>query len=178
MFNLTKPKYFIPVHGEYRHMYKHANLAKNMGIPSDNVYIAEVGDIIKFTEQSVEKDGSISSGNVLVDGLGVGDVGNIVLRDRRLLSQDGIIVVVVTIDENGKILSGPDIITRGFVYIRESEKLISEATERVEKALKECENKNVTEWSVLKETIEGALNNYIYQKIQRRPMILPIIMEV
>ena len=178
MLNLTKPDYFIPVHGEYRHMYKHANLAESMGISSDNVYIAEVGDIIKFTEDSVNKAGSIPSGNVLVDGLGVGDVGNIVLRDRRLLSQDGIIVVVVTIDENGKILSGPDIITRGFVYIRESEKLISEATDRVNKALKECEENNVTEWSVLKETIENSLDNYIYQKIQRRPMILPIIMEV
>ncbi len=178
MLNLTKPKYLVPVHGEYRHLYKHANLAQNMGIPEENIYIAEVGDLIEFTEEKIEKVDSVSSGNIFVDGLGVGDVGNVVLRDRRLLSEDGIIIVVVTIDNNGQILSGPDIITRGFVYIRESEKLIEEATERVEKALIDCENKNITEWSVLKDTIKESLDNYIYQKIQRRPMILPIIMEV
>ncbi|MFW5995727.1 MAG: ribonuclease J [Halanaerobiaceae bacterium] len=178
MLNLTKPRFFIPTHGEYRHLSQHAELARKMGIPDENIYIADTGDIINFSEDKISKESSIQAGDILVDGLGVGDVGNIVLRDRRLLSQDGIIVVVVTINGKGKILSGPDIITRGFVYIRESEELISEATTRVEDALKECEQKNITEWSVLKDTITESLNNFIYQKIKRNPMILPIIMEV
>ncbi|MFW5998651.1 MAG: ribonuclease J [Halanaerobiaceae bacterium] len=178
MLNLTNPKYFIPTHGEYRHLHQHANLAKKVGVSPENIYIASTGDIINFGENEIKKTGNVSSGNILVDGLGVGDVGNIVLRDRRLLSEDGIIIVVVTIDSNGNILSGPDIITRGFVYIRESEKLISEATTRVEEALKQCEEENITEWSVLKSTIKESLNNFIYQKIERNPMILPIIMEV
>ena len=178
MLNLTKPKYFVPSHGEYRHLHQHAHLAEKVNVAPDNIYIAEIGDRIKFTEDKVFKDGDVSSGNVLVDGLGVGDVGNIVLRDRRLLSEDGILVVVVTIDSEGNILSGPDILTRGFVYIRESEELIAEATSRVEEALQECEQQGITEWSVLKSKIKDALNDYIYNKIQRNPMILPIIMEV
>ena len=178
MLNLVKPKYFVPVHGEYRHLYKHADLAEKNGIAKDNIYIADVGDKIKFSEEKVEKDYNVQSGDVLIDGLGVGDVGNIVLRDRKLLSEDGIIIVVVTIDKHGNIMVGPDIITRGFVYIRESEELIEAATKRVENALKDCEENNVTEWSVLKDTIRNSLNNYIYQKIKRNPMILPVIMEV
>ena len=178
MLNLTKPKYFVPSHGEYRHLHQHAHLAEKVNVAPDNIYIAEIGDRIKFTEDKVFKDGDVASGNVLVDGLGVGDVGNIVLRDRRLLSEDGILVVVVTIDSKGNILSGPDILTRGFVYIRESEELIAEATSRVEEALQECEQQGITEWSVLKSKIKDALNDYIYNKIQRNPMILPIIMEV
>ncbi len=178
MLNLVKPKYFVPVHGEYRHLYKHADLAEKNGIAKDNIYIADVGDKIKFSDEKVEKDYNVQSGDVLIDGLGVGDVGNIVLRDRKSLSEDGIIIVVVTIDKHGNILVGPDIITRGFVYIRESEELIEAATRRVENALKDCEENNVTEWSVLKDTIRNSLNNYIYQKIKRNPMILPVIMEV
>ncbi|MGM0499654.1 MAG: ribonuclease J [Bacillota bacterium] len=178
MLNLVKPKYFVPVHGEYRHLYKHADLAEKNGIPSDNIYIADVGDKINFSDEKVSKEYNVQSGDVLIDGLGVGDVGNIVLRDRKLLSEDGIIIVVVTIDKHGNILVGPDIITRGFVYIRESEELIEAATQRVEDALKDCEENNVTEWSVLKNTIRNSLNNYIYQKIKRNPMILPVIMEV
>jgi ribonuclease J len=178
MLNLVKPKFFVPVHGEYRHLYHHAKLARDVGIPEENIYIAEIGDRIKFTKDKVTKAGSVKSGQVLIDGLGVGDVGNIVLRDRKLLSEDGMIIVVVTIDKNGHILAGPDIVTRGFVYIRESEELIAEATDRVESALKECEKNGVTEWSVLKNTIKDSLNNYIYKKIKRNPVILPIIMEV
>lgn len=178
MLNLTKPKYLVPTHGEYRHLHQHADLAKSMGMPEDNIYIAENGDVIRFSKNEVKRTGSIPAGDILVDGLGVGDVGNIVLRDRRMLSEDGIIIVVVTIDNNGKILTGPDIITRGFVYIRESEELIAEATSKVEEALQECESNNVTEWSTLKDTIRDALYNYIYNKIKRKPMILPIIMEV
>ena len=178
MLNLTKPRFFIPTHGEYRHLHQHARLAEKVGLSPEEIVIADIGDVIKLTEEEITKDGNVTSGNVLVDGLGVGDVGNIVLRDRRLLSEDGIIIVVVTIDNDGNILSGPDILTRGFVYIRESEELIAEATERVEQSLHECEEKGITEWSVLKSNIKDSLNNFIYQKIKRNPMILPIIMEV
>lgn len=178
MMNLTKPKYFLPTHGEYRHMYIHADLAEEVGIKKDNIYIAEIGDVIKFGEEKIEKIRNITAGDVLVDGLGVGDVGNIVLRDRKMLSEHGILIVVLTIDENGKIVAGPDIITRGFVYIRESEKLISDAQERVREALRECEEDNITEWSKLKSTIKDSLNNYIYSRIHRKPMIMPIIMEI
>ncbi len=178
MLNLTKPKFFIPYHGEFRHLYHHVELARKLGIKDENTYIAEIGDKIKFNKDKIWKDGNVQAGNVLVDGLGVGDVGNIVLRDRRLLSEDGIIIVVVTIDKNGKILAGPDIITRGFVYIRESETLIESATARVQETLDECEKEGITEWSVLKNRIKNSLNDYIYNKIKRNPMILPIIMEV
>jgi len=178
MLNLTDPKYFVPTHGEYRHLYQHASLAKSVGVPEENSYIADVGDVIEFSEDQVRKIDEVQAGDVLVDGLGIGDVGNIVLRDRQTLSEAGIIIVVVTIDQNGKLLSGPDIITRGFVYIRESEQLIEDATDRVKEALRECEEKEITEWSVLKQTVKDSLKNYIFNKIKRRPMILPIIMQV
>ncbi|MGM0438201.1 MAG: ribonuclease J [Bacillota bacterium] len=178
MMNLTKPKYFIPTHGEYRHLHRHANLAEEIGIPRENIYIADMGDVIEFREDEIKKVARIPAGDVLVDGLGIGDVGNIVLRDRRLLSEDGIIIVVVTINSKGDILTGPDIITRGFVYIRESEELIANATSKVEEALKECEKNNVTEWSVLKKKIKDVLRSYVNREIKRNPMILPIIMEV
>ncbi|MBF8436616.1 ribonuclease J [Halanaerobiaceae bacterium Z-7014] len=178
MLNLTKPKYFVPTHGEARHLHQHAALAEDVGVPKENTYIAELGDVIEFREDKVEKVDKVQAGDILVDGLGIGDVGNIVLRDRKTLSEDGIIIVVVTIDSNGNIQSGPDIITRGFVYIRESEKLIEDATNRVKDALEECEEKGITEWSVLKKTIKNSLNNYIYKQIKRNPMILPIIMQV
>ncbi|MEC9489113.1 MAG: ribonuclease J [Halanaerobium sp.] len=179
MLNLVKPRFFIPVHGEYRHLYHHAELARDIGIPEENIFVTQNGNILQFDDDNGKIVGSVSAGRVLVDGLGVGDVGTIVLRDRRLLSQDGIIIVVLTIEKDtGNIIAGPDIITRGFVYIRESEELIEEATERVEKALKECEENNVTDWGTLKSTTRDALTNFIYQKIKRKPMILPIIMEV
>ncbi|MFY9393702.1 MAG: ribonuclease J, partial [Halanaerobiales bacterium] len=178
MLNLVKPKYFVPTHGEYRHLMRHATLAREVGIPEKNIYIAEIGDRIVFTEKQIKKHGSVQAGSIYVDGLGVGDVGNIVLRDRKLLSEDGIIIVVLTIDSHGKILSGPDIVTRGFVYIRESEELIAEATSRLEEKLKECENNKVTEWSILKNQIRETLNEFIYKKTKRNPMILPIIMQV
>ena len=178
MLNLTKPKYFVPTHGEYRHMYQHADLAEEVGVAKENIHIADLGDVIEFSEEGVNKVDSVQAGDVLVDGLGIGDVGNIVLRDRKTLSEDGIIIVVVTIDHNGKLLAGPDIITRGFVYIRESEELLENATERVREALKECEEKQITEWNVLKSTVKDSLKNYIYQKIKRNPMILPVIMQV
>lgn len=178
MLNLVKPKCFVPTHGEYRHLIKHAELASDIGIPQSNIIIPDIGDKIIFSDDGVKKGETVASGSVFIDGLGVGDVGNIVLRDRKLLSEDGIIIVVVTIDKKGNILSGPDIVTRGFVYIRESEELIAQATARVEEALKECEKNNITEWSVLKSKVRDSLNDYIYKKIKRNPMILPIIMQV
>ncbi len=178
MLNLTQPKYFVPTHGEYRHLYQHADLAEEVGVEKENIHIADLGDVIEFREEGVNKVDRVQAGDVLVDGLGIGDVGNIVLRDRKTLSEHGIIIVVVTIDHNGKLLAGPDIITRGFVYIRESEELLDDATERVREALKECEEKQITEWNVLKSTVKDSLKNYIYQKIKRNPMILPVIMQV
>ncbi len=178
MLNLTDPEYFVPTHGEFRHLYQHASLAEEVGVPEKNIYVADIGDVIEFSRDQVRKIDEVEAGDVLVDGLGIGDVGNIVLRDRKTLSEAGIIIVVVTIDQNGKLLSGPDIITRGFVYIRESEELIENATERVREALKECEEEGITEWSVLKQTVKNSLKNYIFNKIKRKPMILPIIMQV
>jgi ribonuclease J len=178
MLNLVKPKFFVPTHGEYRHLSKHAELANDTGISQSNIVIPDIGDKIIFGSEGIRKGEAVDSGSVFIDGLGVGDVGNIVLRDRKLLSEDGIIIVVVTIDKHGKILSGPDIVTRGFVYIRESEELIAEATARVEDALKDCEKNGITEWSILKSKVRDSLNDYIYKKIKRNPMILPIIMQV
>ena len=179
MHNLVRPKYFIPVHGEYRHLIKHANLAKDLGMLSENIVIAENGSVIEISKNSIGINGKIQSGKVLVDGLGVGDVGNIVLRDRRQLSQDGIMIVVVTIDhETCHVVSGPDIVSRGFVYVREAEDLMEEAREKVLSALERCENNGVSEWSMIKSTIRDNLGRFLYERTRRRPMILPIIMEI
>ena len=179
MHNLVRPKYFIPVHGEYRHLIKHANLAKDLGMPSENIVIAENGYVIEISKNGIGINGKIQSGKVLVDGLGVGDVGNIVLRDRRQLSQDGIMIVVVTIDhETCHVVSGPDIVSRGFVYVREAEDLMEEAREKVLSALERCENNGVSEWSMIKSTIRDNLGRFLYERTRRRPMILPIIMEI
>lgn len=179
MHTLVKPKFFIPVHGEYRHLKQHAELAMKLGMPEANVYIPENGDVIELTRTSIKKNGSVISGQVFVDGLGVGDVGNIVLRDRKHLAQDGILTVVVTIEkETGSVMSGPDIISRGFVYVRESEDLMDEAREVVKEALKECEEKHITEWSTIKSNIKETLRLFLYEKTKRKPMILPIIMEI
>ena len=179
MHNLVRPKFFIPVHGEYRHLIKHAQLAGSLGMPRENIVVGENGSIIELTRNSIGINGRVPSGKVLVDGLGVGDVGNIVLRDRMHLSQDGLMVVVVSMDrEMGTIVSGPDIISRGFVYVREAENLMDEARACVLDALLKCEEKNVTSWNYIKGVIKDTLKNYIWQKTKRSPMILPIIMEV
>ena len=179
MHNLVRPKYFIPVHGEYRHLIKHANIAKDLGMPKENIVIAENGSVIELSKEGINVAGKIQSGKVLVDGLGVGDVGNIVLRDRRLLSQDGIMIVVVTIDhETYQVVSGPDIVSRGFVYVREAEELMEEAREKVLSALDRCETNGVTEWSMIKSAIRDSLGRFLYERTRRRPMILPIIMEI
>lgn len=179
MLNLVKPKFFIPIHGEYRMLMKHSQLAEEIGIPQKNIFVLENGQIVNFTKNSGKKSGKVAAGRVLVDGLGVGDVGNIVLRDRKQLSEDGILIVVVTIDERtGEVLAGPDIISRGFVYVRESEELIEEAKKRVRQVLNNCEKEKITEWSVIKTNVKEILNKFLYEKTKRRPMILPIIMEL
>jgi ribonuclease J len=178
MLNLMKPKYFIPVHGEYKMQKAHAKLAKSVGVPERNIFIVDKGDVIEFHKGTVKTGQKVPAGNILIDGLGVGDVGNIVLRDRRLLSQDGILIVVVTLNKTNKqIVAGPEIITRGFVYVRESEELISNAVEMVKDILFKCMEEKTTEWSSIKQNIRDALNHYLFEQTKRRPMILPIIME-
>ena len=179
MHNLVRPKFFIPVHGEFRHLIKHANLAQSLGMPKENIVIAENGSVIELTKNSIGINGKVPAGKVLVDGLGVGDVGNIVLRDRRQLSQDGIMIVVVTIDkENCHVVSGPDIVSRGFVYVREAAGLMDEAKDKVQLALEKCEENGVSEWSAIKSTVRDSLGRFLYERTRRRPMILPIIMEI
>ena len=176
---LVKPRFFIPVHGEYRHLKQHAELAVKLGMPDSRVYIGDNGDVIEITRDSIRKSGTVVSGQVFIDGLGVGDVGNIVLRDRKHLSQDGILTVVVTIEkESGTVVAGPDIISRGFVYVRESEDLMGEARLLVRNALRQCEENHITEWATIKANIKEVLRNFLYEKTKRKPMILPIIMEI
>ncbi|MBD7910361.1 ribonuclease J [Clostridium cibarium] len=179
MQTLVKPRFFIPVHGEYRHLKQHAELACKLGLPDRNFVIAENGDVIEVTRNYIKKSGTVTSGQVFVDGLGVGDVGHIVLRDRKHLSQDGILTVVVTIErDTGTVIAGPDIISRGFVYVRESEGLMEEAREIVKNVLRECEQKKITDWATLKANMRDELREFLYEKTKRKPMILPIIMEI
>ena len=179
MQTLVKPKYFIPVHGEYRHLKQHGELANSIGVPKSNILIPEIGDVIEVTRNSIKKSGTVISGQIFVDGLGVGDVGNIVIRDRKHLSQDGILTVVVTLSkENKAIIAGPDIISRGFVYVRESEKLMDEARDIVRDVFTKCEERKITDWSTLKSTVRDELRAFLYEKTKRKPMILPIIMEI
>ncbi|WP_312650235.1 ribonuclease J [Proteiniclasticum sp.] len=176
---LTKPRHFIPVHGEYRMLREHRDLAIRMGMDAGNIVLPENGDVIEVHRRGIRKSGTVNSGHVLIDGLGVGDVGRIVLRDRKHLSEDGIITVVVTMDkENATVVAGPDIITRGFVYVKEAEELMDGARKVVIAALNDCEDKQITDWNVLKNVIKDTLKNYLFEKTKRRPMILPIIMEV
>lgn len=179
MHNLIRPKFFIPVHGEYRHLVKHSKLAQELGMSKDHIFIAENGQVLEFTSEKGSVTGKVASGIVLIDGLGVGDVGNIVLRDRRQLSQEGILIVVITMDkQSGTVVAGPDIVSRGFVYVRESEQLMDEAKNKVKQTLDKCEVNNVTEWATIKSSVRDTLSKYLYEKTRRRPMILPIIMEV
>lgn len=176
---ILKPKYFMPVHGEYRHLKQHGMLAESLGMPKENIFISDIGDVIELTKKSARFNGKVAGGKVLVDGSGVGDVGNIVLRDRKHLSQDGLFVVVVTIaKETGALIAGPDIISRGFVYVRESEDLMEEAKTVVKETLNMCIERQMTEWSSIKSNIRDSLREFLYEKTKRKPMILPIIMEI
>ena len=179
MMSLTKPKYFVPIHGEYKHLKKHAALARQMGIPEENIFIADIGQVLETNNVSMKISGTVPAGRVLVDGLGVGDVGSVVLRDRKHLAEDGLIIVAATVRKSdGVIVSGIDIVSRGFVYVRESEKLMDEARSIARKTLEEQCARNVREWGGMKPALRDSLSSFIYQKTKRSPMILPIIMEI
>ena len=177
--SLVKPKYFIPIHGEYKHLRAHAKIASALGMPDENIYLGDIGDVIEVNDTELRCVSTVDAGRVLVDGLGVGDVGSIVLRDRRHLAQDGLIIVVVTIESvSGMIISGPDIVSRGFVYVREAEGLIDEARMIVKTVLENCLASNKTDWSTIKLRVRDELSAYIFKQTRRAPMILPIIMEI
>ena len=179
MLGLIKPKYFLPVHGEYRMLKCHGELAVEMGVEKDHVLIGDNGQIFEFTNRSGQKGGRVNAGRVFVDGLGVGDVGNIVIRDRQQLAMEGMVIVVMTLAKGtSHALAGPDIVSRGFVYVRDSEELMSEAHDKVAAVLERCEDEHIREWSVIKSQVRDTLSRYLFEKTRRRPMILPIIMEV
>ncbi len=179
IYSLVHPKYSIPVHGEYRHLKAQAGIAQSLGIPKENTFILHSGDVLELDENSAKVVDHVHTGTILVDGLGVGDVGNIVLRDRQHLAEDGILIVVLTLEKySNQILAGPDIVSRGFVYVRESEGLMEEAKHVVERALESCMHKNITDWGKLKNVTKDSLSDFLWKKTKRSPMILPIIMEV
>ncbi len=180
MHALVRPKYFVPIHGEYRHLMQHKELAEFCGMSSSNIFVLNIGEVLEFDENgNCKRAGSVPSGHILVDGYGVGDVGNIVLRDRRHLSQDGLIVVVATVDEQSReVVSGPDIISRGFVYVRESEELMDEVKKLAESVFEESVSDGVFEWNQIKNNVRDTLAKFIYSKTKRKPMILPVIMNV
>ncbi|SFL57004.1 ribonuclease J1 [Salibacterium qingdaonense] len=179
MLRLLKPQYFMPIHGEYRMLTMHTKLAKDCGVPEENSFVMENGEVLALTRKSASPLGKVPSGSVYVDGNGIGDIGNIVLRDRRILSEEGLVVVVVSIDmKNFKVSAGPDIISRGFVYMRESSDLINDAQAKLTKHLEEVMKRKTTQWSEIKNEVIDQLSPYLYEKTKRKPMILPIIMEV
>ena len=179
MYALTRPKYSVPVHGEYRHLKTHAELAHEMGIAKENIKILKTGDVLELSEDNFEVTGRVPAAGVLVDGLGVGDVGNIVLRDRQHLSENGLIIVALTLEKgSGIVMAGPDIVSRGFVYVRESESLIEDCRIVVEEAIAECQSRSTTDWNKLKGAIRDSLSEFLWKRTKRSPMILPIISEV
>lgn len=179
MYSLVRPKYSVPVHGEYRHMKAQAQIAESLGIAKDHIYLLKPGDVLEMNSEKARVAGHVQTGTILVDGLGVGDVGNIVLRDRQHLAEDGIVIAVLTLERyTGQILAGPDIVSRGFVYVREAEDLMDEARNIVEDAMSYCNSHHVTDWSKIKNTIRDSLGDFLWKRTKRRPMILPIIMEV
>ena len=180
IYSLLKPKYAIPVHGEYRHLKANANLAEALGIPKDNIFIMQSGDVLAIDQNEAKIVDKVQTGSILVDGLGVGDVGNIVLRDRQHLAEDGIMIVVLTLERGtNQVLAGPDIVSRGFVYVRESEDLMEEAKQVLCDAIENCLAHNrYADWNRIKMVIRDTMNDFIWKKTKRRPMILPIIMDV
>ena len=179
MYSLVRPKFSIPVHGEYRHLMAQRNLAISMGIPKENVILMRSGDVIEIGDEGYRVADHVQAGGILVDGLGIGDVENIVLRDRQNLAQNGIIIVVLTLEKySNQLLAGPDIVSRGFVYVRESEDLMEEAQRIVDEAVQGCLEKHVSDWGKIKNIIRDSLSDFLWKKMKRNPMILPIIMEV
>lgn len=176
IYSLTKPKYAIPVHGEYKHLKAHGKLAVDLGIPKEDVFIMSSGDVLELDYEGARVTGKVPVGAIFVDGLGVGDVGNVVVRDRQLLAEDGIMIVVLALDQkNGNIVTGPDIVSRGFVYVKESDVLMDEARKVVEDTVYKCFERNVSDWGKIRMTIKDALGDFLWKKTKRRPMILPII---
>ena len=179
MISLTKPKFFVPIHGEYKHLKKHVQLAEGMGIPADHAFIADLGEVLETDGVDMKFTGTVPSGMVMVDGLGIGDVGSVVLRDRKHLAEDGVMIIVATIErETGRVLAGPDIVSRGFVYVRESEELLDDAKQLMNSVMDDLFDRGVREWGNIKSAMRDALSDFIYQKTKRSPMILPVIMEV
>ena len=179
IYSLVKPKYAIPVHGEYRHLKANAGVATSLGIPKENVFIIQSGDVLELCDESAKVVDKVHTGAILVDGLGVGDVGNIVLRDRQHLAEDGIIIVVLTLEGgSGQVLAGPDIVSRGFVYVRGAETLMEEAKQVLDERMQYCMDKGITDWGKIKTEIKDSLSDFVWKETKRRPMIMPIIMEV
>ena len=179
MLNLIKPKHFMPVHGEFKMLKAHKETAIETGVPKSNIVIATNGSKVEVTKTSAKIKGKVNAGATLVDGLGVGDIGHIVLKDRQQLSQDGVVIVVFALDkETGKVLSGPDIVTRGFVYSRDSDEILNEANEQIKVKLKEFENSAIKDWTVIKNSVRDVAGKFFYNRIKRTPVILPIIMDV
>lgn len=179
IYTLVKPRFAIPVHGEYKHLKAQANIAYSLGIPKENILILSSGDVVEFSDEGAQIVDTVRTGAVFVDGLGVGDVGNVVMRDRQILSQDGMILVVLTLEAgSNRLLSGPDIITRGFVYVKESDELMEEMQEVLEDTIMNLQDNGVTDWGKMKNSMKDALSGYVWKKMKRKPMILPVIMEV
>ena len=179
ILSLVKPKYFIPVHGDYRHLVAHSETAKSVGIPKENIFMLHNGLVLEMNRESAEYADTVPSGRILVDGLGIGDVGNVVLRDRQHLSQDGLIVVVLTLDgASGEVVAGPDVITRGFIYVKDSENVMEDIKNEVRQEVRECEYRGITDWTTIKNIVRDNLKDYIFDKTKRNPMIIPIIMEI
>lgn len=179
LHSLVKPKYFVPIHGEYRHLKHHGDLAQDVGMDSSKIFIIETGQVLKISREEAKIDGKVQTGNVFVDGLGVGDVGNIVLRDRRHLAQDGMVTIVVAIDRGShSIISGPDVVTRGFVYVKESEELINEVKDISRREVEMCLDRKATDRYVLKANMKKSVERFLYEETMRRPSVIPIIMKI
>ena len=179
IYQLVNPKYSIPVHGEYKHLVAQAKIAEELGYDTEHIKLLSSGDVLEIDENGAEVTGRVPVGNIMVDGLGVGDVGNIVLRDRQKLAEDGIIIVVMTLESgSGQVLAGPDIVSRGFVYVRNSESLMDEAKTVLDAAMEKCMDRNITDWGKIKNEIKDSLGEFVWRETKRRPMIMPIIMEV
>lgn len=179
IYSLVKPKYAIPVHGEYKHLKAQASIARELGYDKENIFILSSGNVLELDENEAKVTGQVPVGDILVDGLGVGDVGNIVLRDRQHLAEDGIIIVVMTLESgSGQVLAGPDIVSRGFVYVRGAESLMDEAKKVLDDVMDYCMSKNITDWGKIKTEVKEELSEFVWRKTKRRPMIMPIIMEV
>lgn len=179
IYSLVKPKYAIPVHGEYRHLKAQASLARELGIDKENIFILRSGEVLEVCEESAKVTGTVPVGDVFVDGLGVGDVGNVVLRDRQRLAEDGILIVVIGLDSyNNEIIAGPEIVSRGFVYVKEADELLDEVHQLLAEALENCMSRKITDWGKIKTVVKDSAGDFLWKKTKRRPMILPIIIEV